>query len=66
MADKASENDGATRGKNKIVIVTTSDWTVIPLENLVAQSDRIIAAVKDTHEANSRFTSWKRASGAFS
>ena len=30
---------------------TTSDWTVIPLENLVAQSDRIIARVKDEKEA---------------
>jgi len=51
ITDKASENDAAHKGKNKIVIVTTSDWTVIPLENLVAQSDRIVAAVKDTHEA---------------
>ncbi len=51
ITDKASENEAAAKGKNKIVIVTTSDWTVIPLENLVAQSDRIIAAVKDVHEA---------------
>jgi len=27
------------------------DWTVIPLENLVAQSDRIIAAVTTADEA---------------
>ena len=51
IADKASENEAARAGMNKIVIVTTSDWTVIPLENLVAQSDRIVAAVKDAHEA---------------
>ena len=51
ITDKASENEAAEKGKTRIVIVTTSDWTVIPLENLVAQSDRIVAAVKDAHEA---------------
>jgi 3-dehydroquinate synthase II len=51
ITDKASENQAAAAGKNKPVIVTTSDWTVIPLENLVAQSDNIIARVKDTTEA---------------
>ena len=30
------------------VIVETGDWRVIPLENLVALSDRIIAAVRST------------------
>src|SRR5512145_100452 len=51
ITDKASENAAAAQGKHKIVIVTTSDWTVIPLENLVAQSDKIIARVKDDKEA---------------
>ena len=51
ITDKVSENEAAQKGKNKIVIVTTSDWTVIPLENLVAQSDTIIAEVKNVHEA---------------
>lgn len=51
ITDKASENAAAAAGKNRLVIVTTSDWTVIPLENLVAQSDRIIARVKDLAEA---------------
>jgi len=51
ITDKASEDAAARLGKNLYVIVTTSDWTVIPLENLVAQSDRIVASVKDTCEA---------------
>jgi len=51
ITDKASENAAAQKGKNLFVIVTTSDWTVIPLENLVAQSDKIVASVKDTCEA---------------
>jgi 3-dehydroquinate synthase II len=51
ITDKASENLAATIRDKKFIIVTTSDWTVIPLENLVAQSDRIIASVKDIQEA---------------
>jgi 3-dehydroquinate synthase II len=33
------------------VVVETGDWRVIPLENLVALSDRIIAAVRTEEEA---------------
>ncbi|MGD0081162.1 MAG: 3-dehydroquinate synthase II [Methanoregula sp.] len=51
ITDKESENTAARIGKGKKVIVTTSDWTVIPLENLVAQSDQIIATVKNVKEA---------------
>lgn len=51
ITDKESENKAARLGKDKPVIVTTSDWTVIPLENLVAQSDHIIARVKNMAEA---------------
>ena len=51
ITDKASENAAAQAGKHKPVIVTTSDWTVIPLENLVAQSDKIVARVKTVDEA---------------
>ena len=51
ITDKASENKAAAMGKDRLVIVATSDWTVIPLENLVAQSDNIIAKVKDVDEA---------------
>ena len=51
ITDKASENAAAQAGKHRPVIVTTSDWTVIPLENLVAQSDKIVARVKSVDEA---------------
>ena len=49
--DKESETRAALLGKKQYVVVTTSDWTVIPLENLVAQSERIIARVKTVQEA---------------
>jgi Predicted alternative 3-dehydroquinate synthase len=51
ISGKESETEVLNHSKNGYVIVTGGDWTVIPLENLVAQSDRIIAAVKDEKEA---------------
>jgi len=33
------------------VIVETTDWTVIPLENLIAQREELYAVVKNAHEA---------------
>jgi 3-dehydroquinate synthase II len=60
ITDKASENRAAAIRDKKFVIVTTSDWTVIPLENLVAQSDRIIAKVKDLKEAELALTVLER------
>lgn len=35
-----------------LLVVSTPDWTVIPLENLVAVSDHIIAVVHTAEEAN--------------
>jgi 3-dehydroquinate synthase II len=60
ITDKKSENEAAGIKDKKYVIVTTSDWTVIPLENLVAQSDRIIAKVKDEKEAELALTVLER------
>lgn len=51
VLDKESERRAVELAKKGYVIVRTTNWTVIPLENLVAQSDRIIAAVKTVEEA---------------
>ncbi len=51
ITDKESEEEGVRLAGRGFVIVRTQDWTVIPLENLVAQSDRIIAAVTNRDEA---------------
>ncbi|HOT04547.1 MAG TPA: 3-dehydroquinate synthase II [Methanolinea sp.] len=51
IAGKESEEKAAILARSGYVIVSTEDWAVIPLENLVAQSDRIIALVHDTDEA---------------
>lgn len=51
IESKKDEDEAARAGASKLVVVETSDWTVIPLENLVAQSDGIIAKVKNAEEA---------------
>ncbi|WOF17368.1 3-dehydroquinate synthase II [Methanoplanus sp. FWC-SCC4] len=51
IRDQESEAEAVSKSKQGFVIVSTTDWTVIPLENLVAQSDRIIAAVNNQEEA---------------
>jgi len=48
---KEDEERAAQEGKNKIVIVKTGDWRVIPLENLVAQSESVFACVGSLEEA---------------
>ncbi len=50
--NKEDEEKAANLAKaGKKVIVRTTDWTIIPLENLIAQSDNIYAEVKDAEEA---------------
>jgi 3-dehydroquinate synthase II len=51
IENKADEERAARLSADKTVIVSTSDWTVIPLENLVAQADRIVAVVTTAQEA---------------
>ena len=49
---QADEDEAVSRGREGYVVVRTSDWSVIPLENLVARSGKIIAAVRGEHEAD--------------
>ncbi|NPA13411.1 MAG: 3-dehydroquinate synthase II [Aquificae bacterium] len=50
--NKEDEERAAQLAKaGKKVIVKTTDWTIIPLENLIAQSENIYAVVKDEKEA---------------
>ena len=50
--DKKDEERAAQLAKSgKKVIVKTTDWTIIPLENLIAQSENIYAVVKNADEA---------------
>jgi 3-dehydroquinate synthase II len=56
ITDKKTEQRAVKKATQGPVIVSTTDWTVIPLENLVAQSDRIIARVHDPEEAELALT----------
>ena len=48
---KADEVQAAKIGRKKMVIVDTKDWTVIPLENMIAGGAEIIASVADSRGA---------------
>ncbi|MDK2916008.1 MAG: 3-dehydroquinate synthase [Euryarchaeota archaeon] len=60
IVDKASEEEALRLSRQGYTIVRTRDWTVIPLENLVAQSDRIVAAVANAGEARVALTVLER------
>ena len=51
IVDKASEVKALELSRGAISIVTTTDWSVIPLENLVSQSSSIYALVRSEDEA---------------
>lgn len=52
IANKQDEEKAAQLAKaGKNVIVETTDWTIIPLENLIAQSPNIYCFVKNAEEA---------------
>lgn len=53
---KADEEAIIRQAKEKIVIVQTTDWTIIPLENLIAQTKGLIAQVNNVDEAKTALT----------
>ncbi|SHK36900.1 3-dehydroquinate synthase II [Thermocrinis minervae] len=48
---KEDEERAAKYPQNVKVIVETTDWTIIPLENLIAQREELYAVVKNEEEA---------------
>ena len=53
---KDGETEALRLAEKAPVIVTTTDWSVIPLENMVSQSNRIIASVRTAEEAQMALT----------
>ncbi|MBI4178953.1 3-dehydroquinate synthase II [bacterium] len=49
--NKEDERRAAREAASKTVVVDTTDWTIIPLENLVAQSDALYTYVSGAEEA---------------
>lgn len=48
---KQDEEDAVKLSKLKTLIIKTNDWTIIPLENLIAQTSGLIAYVRNVKEA---------------
>ncbi|OIN97692.1 3-dehydroquinate synthase II [Candidatus Desantisbacteria bacterium CG02_land_8_20_14_3_00_49_13] len=48
---KKDEENAARANRNKILIIRTGSWKVIPLENLVAQRGNLIAEAKNAQDA---------------
>jgi len=53
---KDEEKAAELLSKGKKVIVKTTDWTIIPLENLLAQGDEVYAWVRSSDEAKTAIT----------
>ena len=51
ISSKEDEKTALKLSKSKTLILKMSDWTIIPLENLIAQTQGLIAQVKDAKEA---------------
>lgn len=51
ISDKESEEEAARLSGSGMVVVHATDWSIIPLENLVARSENIIAGVESVKEA---------------
>jgi len=51
IRSKGDENIAAKADRKAIVLLRLSDWTIIPLENILAQRDRVMAEVKNSDEA---------------
>jgi 3-dehydroquinate synthase II len=51
----ADEEEILKLSKTKKVVLQTTDWTIIPLENLIAKGAEVIAQVKNMEEAQTAF-----------
>jgi 3-dehydroquinate synthase II len=51
VGSAGDEEEIIAESRNRIVIVKTADWKIIPLENLVARSDNIFVEVENMEEA---------------
>jgi 3-dehydroquinate synthase II len=51
IAGKADEDKAATSHLDKTVVLRTTDWTVIPLENLIARRSGLMAEVTGAEQA---------------
>ena len=60
IASKADEEEAARQAKSRKVIVSCADWTIIPLENLIASGGSVIARVSSAEEARTALQTLER------
>jgi 3-dehydroquinate synthase II len=60
ITSQESEQDILNQARNATVVVRTTDWTIIPLENLVAQSEEIFTEVASSEEARTALSILER------
>lgn len=51
IESKADEERATQFGRQGLVIVETPDWTIIPLENIIAAGGKVMAVVRNAEEA---------------
>lgn len=51
ISSKEDEERVLEEATNRYVVVKASDWLIIPLENMIAQTDNLIAYVEDAEDA---------------
>ncbi|MDO9542381.1 MAG: 3-dehydroquinate synthase II [Kiritimatiellia bacterium] len=51
IRSKGDENLAAKTDRKAIILLRLPDWTIIPLENILAQRDRVMAEVRNSEEA---------------
>lgn len=55
IKDKSDEEHALELAKHKILILRMANWKIIPLENLIAQTEGIFVEVADAREAETAF-----------
>ena len=60
MKSQEDEKTILNLAQTATVVVRTTDWTIIPLENLVAQSDGIFTEVANADEAKAALSVLER------
>jgi 3-dehydroquinate synthase II len=53
---KEDEGEILKRSRQALVIVRSTDWTIIPLENLIAQTGNLVVEVSDLAQARTMFS----------
>ncbi len=60
ITEKETERLAETLGQARTVIVQTTDWSIIPLENLIAAGAKVVAEVRSAEEARTALSTLEK------